>query len=153
MRVYRLTKQKYSASLNGIGAALKGGRWNSKGTEIIYTAANRALAMVEALVHLSPQVLPESFMMMEIDIPDTIKIDEIKEILLPDNWQIFPLMPASQKVGDNFIRENNFAVLKVPSAIVKGDYNYLINPYHVDFKKIKVMSIEPFGFDKRLRGG
>jgi RES domain-containing protein len=97
--------------------------------------------------------MPKTYVMMEIEIDATIEIHEIPEKLLPQYWQAFPLMPFSQKVGDNFMRSNPFAVLKVPSALVKGEFNYLIIPHHVDFQKCKIVGLEPFGFDTRFWGG
>ena len=75
MRVFRLSKRKYSKELNGKGAAKSGNRWNSKGTEIIYTAESRALAMAEVAVHLTLATLPSDYVMIEIEIPDNIITD------------------------------------------------------------------------------
>lgn len=150
MKVFRLSKKKFSEKLSGKGAAKFGNRWNSKGTEIIYTAESRALAMAEIAVHLTLATLPSDFVMMEIEILDTIKIGTIKQKELPKNWNEHPPNTKTQKLGDQFIDGLEFGVLKVPSAVVKGDYNYLLNPYHKDFKKIKIASIKKFPFDKRL---
>lgn len=150
MEVFRLSKKKYAQELSGKGASKSGNRWNSKGTEIIYTAESRALAMSEILVHLSLSTFPKDFMMIEILIPDSIKIKEIKQKNLPENWNNHPPNMEIQKIGDEFIDTRNACVLKVPSAVVKGDFNYLINPYHKDFKKIKIVSITDFPFDSRI---
>lgn len=150
MRVFRLSRKRFSDNLSGKGAAKYGNRWNSKGTEMIYCAANRALAMAEVAVHVNPAILPSDFMMLEIDIPKTITIQQMEENKLPYNWAIFPHLLSSQKIGGNFIAENKFAVLKVPSAVVKGDYNLLLNPFHPDFKKIEIVDSYEFLFDRRL---
>lgn len=150
MEVFRLSKKKYAQELSGKGASKSGNRWNSKGTEIIYTAESRALAMSEILVHLSLATFPKDFMMIEILIPDTIKIREIKQQNLPENWNNHPPNMETQKIGDEFIDTRDACILKVPSAVVKGDFNYLINPYHKDFKKIKIVSITDFPFDSRI---
>lgn len=150
MLVFRLVKQQYSKVLSGKGAAIFGERWNSKGMELIYTAENRSLAMAEVAVHFSLATMPSSYNMLSIFIPDNLTIKEIKTIELPDDWNTFPHAKSTQNIGDNFILENKFVALKVPSVVTKGDFNILINPHHKDFKKIKIKSSEPFLFDRRI---
>lgn len=150
MQVYRLSREKYANQLSGIGTSRSGNRWNSKGTEIIYCADSRALAMAEVSVHISLTALPKDFVMMEIYIPDFIKILSVGENDLFDRWNDFPHNYRTQKIGDIFIMENKYCILKVPSAVVKGDFNYLINPYHSDFKKVEINNFYKFPFDVRL---
>ena len=150
MIVFRLQNSKYRMVLSGKGASLIGARWNSKGTEIIYTAHGRCLAMAEVVVHLSLAMLPKGFKMMEITIPDDVKIFELDLKKLPIGWNVFPEIVDTQIIGDDFIKESKYAVMKVPSAVVKGDFNYLINPFHPDFIKITITSMEDFPFDKRI---
>jgi RES domain-containing protein len=150
MRVFRLSKEKYAKELSGKGASRSGNRWNSKGTEIVYTSESRALAMAEVAVHLTIATMPGDFVMMEIEIPDKVKIEEINIEDLPGNWNIHPPVPGTQKMGDRFIDAREQCVLKVPSAVVQGDFNYLLNPHHKDFKKIKIVQIAKFPFDKRI---
>lgn len=150
MEVFRLTKKQYSKTLDGKGAALFGNRWNSKGTEMIYTSESRALAMAEVIAHISLATLPEDFVMLQIEIPDEISIKLVNKNLLAKNWNHFPHITNTQKIGDKFILENEYCILKVPSAIVKGDYNILINPFHKDFQKVKIKKVTDFPFDVRL---
>lgn len=150
MRVFRLSRKKYSSELSGIGASKSGNRWNTKGTEIVYCANSRALAMAEVSVHISLATLPKDFVMMEINIPKSISIQTVKEKDLPENWNDFPHFRKTQKIGDDFIYSKKKCVLKVPSAVVKGDYNYLLNPHHQDFRKIKIMNTSVFPFDRRI---
>jgi len=150
MRVFRLSKRKYSKELNGKGAAKSGNRWNSKGTEIIYTAESRALAMAEVTVHLTLATLPSDYVMIEIEIPDNIIYKELILKELDEDWNNHPPNSITQKIGDEFIDSIKVCLLKVPSAVVQGDSNYLINPYHPDFKKIKIVEITDFPFDKRI---
>ena len=150
MRVFRLSKRKYSKELNGKGAAKSGNRWNSKGTEIIYTAESRALAMAEVAVHLTLATLPSDYVMIEIEIPDNIIIKEIILKELDEDCNNHPPNINTQKIGDEFIDSIKECLLKVPSAVVQADSNYLINPYHTDFKKIKIIEITDFPFDKRI---
>ncbi|WP_162126327.1 RES family NAD+ phosphorylase [Flavobacterium phycosphaerae] len=150
MEVFRLHNAKYPMALSGKGAALTGARWNSKGTEIIYTAHGRCLAMAEVVVHLSLATLPKGFKMISINIPEDIEIYELPTTKLTVGWNVFPETVDTQAIGDHFIRELKYAVMKVPSAVVKGDFNYLLNPFHPDFNQITISSKEDFPFDKRI---
>ena len=150
MKVYRLTRAKYSGILSGKGSALKGARWNSTGIELIYTAGNRSLAMAEVAVHFTLATLPADYMMVTINIPDSVSVQEMKEKELPTDWRNFPHPISTQIIGDRFVAENKFCVLRIPSVVTLGDYNLLINPKHRDFVKIKMKSVEKFPFDKRI---
>jgi RES domain-containing protein len=153
VEVFRLTREKFSATLSGKGAALKGARWNSTGVEMIYTAANRSLAMAEIAVHFTLATLPADYMMMAIHLPDDISIQKLTIADLPDNWNSFPHPITTQSVGDRFVRENKYAVLQIPSAVTYGDFNFLINPNHADFARIKIMELVKFPFDRRIFEG
>ncbi|HEY0246163.1 MAG TPA: RES family NAD+ phosphorylase [Mucilaginibacter sp.] len=147
MILYRLTKCIYT-DLSGLGARLYGGRWNSEGRSMVYLTSSRSLAVLEALVHLSPTNLPNDYCMMTIDVPDSIT--EIDLQLLPHNWHEYPEQNGLKQIGNNFIRENKYLLLKVPSAIVKEEYNYLMNPLHPQSATVKILSNQPFYFDQRL---
>jgi len=151
MLVYRLCREKYAHSLSGKGAALSNNRWNSKGFEIIYTAESRALALAEILVHLSLQMLPQDYQVLEIEIPDDLAIQELKAEDLPSNWRDNPAPPDTRLLGDQFLKSGKTAIMRVPSAVVAGDYNILINPQHKSFKSVKIKSISPFPIDIRLK--
>lgn len=150
MEVFRLTRKKYSRDLSGKGASIKGGRWNSIGTELIYCAENRSLAMAEIAVHFSIATLPDDYVMMCILCDKSIKIKEVSVNSLPRNWNSFPPIFKTQIIGDEFVVENKYAICKIPSVVTQGDYNYLINPNHKEFVKIKIVKREAFKFDKRL---
>jgi RES domain-containing protein len=150
MKAYHLAREPYANSLSGKGAAIKGARWNSVGVEMIYTASNRSLAMAEVSVHLTAATVPDDYMMVTLDIPDDLEIEEISDSSLAEGWNVFPYSASTQTIGDDFIRENKFSILRVPSAVVQGDFNLLLNPYHPDFKKIAIEQIEKFPFDSRI---
>lgn len=150
MIVYRLAKERFKNDLSGKGAEIAGGRWNSKGVAVLYTSESRALCTTEIAVHTPLGILPDDFYLITIDIPDNIEIKEIKVTQLPENWKNIPHINDTQQTGNKFIKEKKFLVLKVPSAVVQGDYNYLLNPAHKDFEKIKIKKTEKFEFDKRL---
>ncbi len=150
MIVYRLARKKHPDYLNGRGAALYGARWNSAGTELIYTAQNRSLAMAEVAVHLTLATLPNDYLMISIFIPDEIQMKEVPLDVLPEDWNSFPHPTSTQRIGDEFVRANEFCLLRVPSAVTKGDFNILINPKHVDFQYIGIRLVEDFPFDYRI---
>lgn len=150
MTIFRLTRQKYAHELSGYGASLFGNRWNSKGIKMIYAAESRALAMAEVVVHITLANLPSDFMMVEIDVPDSLSIGVIERTKLAENWNAHPFQYFTQQMGDEFIRNQEHAILKVPSAVVKGDYNYLINPIHPEFKNIYIKNASHFPFDHRI---
>jgi RES domain-containing protein len=150
MKLYRLSKRKYADQFNGKGAAKSNNRWNSKGTEVIYTAESRALAMAEVAVHLTIATLPKDFVMITIDVPNDLSIETINIDTLDTNWNMNLPSSNTKKIGDRFIDTTQVCILKVPSAVVQGDFNYLINPHHKDFKKIKIVNITDFPFDRRI---
>ena len=150
MEVFRLQRARHSSVLTGLGAAIRGARWNSIGTEIIYTSANRALAMSEIAVHFTYATLPADFMMFTIFIPDDTSIRVVQIPELPVNWNSNPPPITCQAFGDDFIRRNEYCLLKIPSAVVLGDFNVLINPAHPEFANIQVLIRTPFPFDNRL---
>jgi len=150
MIVFRLSKSVYANDLSGRGAEIAGGRWNSKGTAMVYTSESRALCTTEIAVHTPLGILPLDYVIIAIEIPKTLTVGEISAKELPEDWKSLPHSYSTQEVGDAFVNAHKFAVLKVPSAVVQGEFNYLLNPAHRDFKKIKVKLIEPFDFDERL---
>ena len=150
MLVFRLARLKYSKELSGKGAAKYGNRWNSKGVEMVYTAESRALAMAEVAVHLSLINLPKDFVMLEIEIPEKVKTIALDLGNLGEEWNKHPPVSFSQKLGDQFIESEKHCILKVPSAVVPGDFNYLINAFHPDFKKIIIKKVSKFPFDNRI---
>ena len=150
MIVYRLAKSKYSRDLSGRGAEKTGGRWNSKSIAMVYTSESRALCTAEIAVHIPLGIMPKDFELISVEISDSIKIFELSMNELPKDWNSIPHSGKTQELGDKFVRENKHAVMKVPSAVVPGDYNYLINSNHEDAKKVKIIKIESFVFDQRM---
>lgn len=153
MRVYRIEREKYlRTTLTGIGASMtKGYRWNSLNTRLVYTAESRALAMLEVTVHLDlNEDLPKDRHYVEIEIPDDLLMLEVNIDDLPHGWDAKPPTTITQSIGDDFVSQNEAAVLKVPSSIVPEESNYLINPNHPEAKRIKVKSTSLLSFDPRF---
>lgn len=150
MIVYRIDRVKRKHDLlSGIGAEKIGGRWNEIGTRAVYTSQHISLAYLEVVMHLDiTEDLPSDRILVQIEIPDDISVYEIKK--LPKNWNTFPYNSSTQQIFTKFVHDSKYAVLKVPSAIVKDEYNYILNPAHRDFYKIKVVKIQKFTFDSRL---
>ncbi len=148
MKVYRLSKKKYCHDLSGRGAEIAGGRWNSKGFAMVYTSDSRALCTAEIAIRIPLGILPLDYYLIEIAIPDTIIIQDVPK-KLPKDWKHWPHAKSTQQLGDAFIQKTQHAVLRVPSAVVQGDFNYLLNPNHSDFHQIKIVKTTIFEFDKR----
>ncbi len=149
MVLYRIVKCSYADDLSGTGARLYGGRWNSEGKPAVYLASSRSLAMLEVLVHLPPLMVPDDYCLAEIEVPDN-SITAIKIEDLPQNWKEISGPVALKIIGDSFLRKKEHLLLKLPSAIVPAEYNYLLNPLHPDMQKVKVLNQHPFDFDERL---
>lgn len=118
---------------------------------VIYTAGSRALACLENIVHRSGEGNNDDYKIMIIEVPDTTIISEIKKEQLQKNWNEFTSYKYCRKFGDEWISNCETLILKVPSAIIPEENNYLINPNHKDFKKVKLIRTESFAFDKRLK--
>jgi RES domain-containing protein len=148
MQVFRITLKKWSAELRGSGFP---GRWNSEGKYVVYTSGSRALASLENIVHRSGEGLSSVFRVMIIDIPDELEITEINMEDLKQNWFAFDHYNYCQRIGDQWFDACDTPILKVPSAIIKQEHNFLLNQSHPDFKKIKIQGVEEFDFDPRLK--
>ncbi|NBX11947.1 MAG: RES domain-containing protein [Chitinophagaceae bacterium] len=150
MIVFRLAKKQYARKLSGEGAELYGGRWNSVGTPMLYTSESRSLALLELAVHLPLIIKPTQYCLVTIQIPDAIRFQTIAVDSLKNDWMSPSSQKHTQRIGDLFIEKNDYLVLKVPSVIVPGDSNYLINPLHPNFEKVKILKTELFSLDSRL---
>jgi len=145
--VFRITLQRYAGSLYASGYP---NCWNSKGIRMIYASGSRALATLENIVHRSGEGLNGMFTIMEIKIAESLDIFEIKSKQLPAGWTSRKNRSITQFIGDEWIRHNSSVVLLVPSVIIPGENNVLLNPAHPDFKKVKIIRSEQFAFDPRI---
>ncbi len=152
MKLYRITSSKYAGDLSGVGAGLYGGRWNPVGINLLYTSGSISLASLEFLVHnlhiLSSKTM--ALLVLEVDLGGGI--EELQEAELPNDWQDKTYTPQStQRLGRNFFQENEHYLLKVPSAIVPLEYNFLLNPLHPAHNSTKIIrKIDPFVIDERF---
>ena len=148
MLVYRITLSKYAGELVASGRAAC---WNPNDVEMIYTASSRSLACLENAVHRDQIGLSALYSILTINCPDDLKTDKIDLDSLPQNWSDYNQMHITQAIGEKWIRSNNAAILCVPSSIITEEINYLLNPKHADFKLIKIVSSQPFVFDRRIK--
>jgi len=149
---WRIVKSKWAASaFDGEGARRSGGRWNSSGVRIVYTCATQSLAVLEVLVHLEDSSILPSYSVIRAEFGDDL-VESLEPSALPPNWAD-PVAPLeTQRIGDEWIRQQSSVVLRVPSVIVPQEYNYLLNPQHPDFPAIKLGAPQHFPFDSRLLG-
>lgn len=148
MNLFRFTSAKYNEDISGYGARLFGGRWNSKGLAAVYTSETISLSLLEVLAHsVQFEDLKEKFL-MTITVPGDCSVYKIISQKLSEGWQNDTAY--TRFIGDAFLRDNKYLLLQVPSAIIKSEFNFIINPVHSDFKKVKLKSFELFEFDNRL---
>jgi len=152
MHTYRIGQTKYARDRVGSGVD---GRWNLAGQYVIYTGGSLALSCLEKLAHTTGTSLyAGDFSVTIFDIPNILKIKEItinELIKLNADWHKVINYPITQNIGSTWLQNQDTAVLKVPSAIIELEYNYLFNPAHPDFQKIKISTVNKFTFDSRLK--
>lgn len=149
--VYRLCKTKYAANaFDGEGAFQFGGRWNSPGTRVVYTAAHLSLAALEMLVHIQDETLLYAYSFIVATLDEQLITSAENVAKLPKNWQASPTPYAVQKIGDEWAKKQLSVALCVPSAIIPSEVNYLINPRHPDFAEITFGEPQRFVFNERL---
>lgn len=148
MRVFRIARAKYPG-LDGTGAKLSGGRWNSAGVPVVYTSGSRALAALEKLVWVNPDDIPADLRLFEIEIPDDAPVETVATQELPASWRQAS-DPHCLRMGDEWLRSRRSLAIAVPSAIMPEEPNYLLNPAHPHMPAVKVSRLRDFNFDARL---
>lgn len=148
--LYRIAPERHAADLTGEGARRYGGRWNKKGTAVMYTSESRSLAVLESLVHVSLPNLPADLKIITIRIPDGIAPREIDRSRLPLDWRGNPPPFTLAEWGSAWAALGESLLLRVPSAVLPDEYNVLINPQHPDSARMQVVEIADFAYDKRL---
>jgi RES domain-containing protein len=146
----RLTKAKYlSKAWDGEEAKRSGGRWNNIGTTVVYTSATLSLALVEILVHVTSGLLP-AYTAVPIEFEESL-VTTLEAKDLPANWKDDPPPAATRAIGDDWVLRGKSAALRVPSVVVPVEFNYLLNPRHSDFGRVRIGVAMPFPFDPRRR--
>ena len=150
MVVWRIVQRRIAKhALTGEGARRFGGRWNSPGIAVVYTAQSQSLAALEILVHVDSELLLEHYVAIPIPIQESL-ITQIKASRLPRNWRAYPATKATRLLGDTWIIDQTSAVLQVPSAVIPTESNFLLNPNHPDFRNLVPGKPISFKFDSRL---
>ena len=153
LRTYRIIQKQFAKSaFTGAGARLFPGRWNTAGTPVVYTSGSVALATLEMLVHLNSDADLFEYCLFRVEMPaDTIEVVPPKK--LPAGWDLDSPPEPAREFGDLWARSLRTVALRVPSAVVPHDFNYLLNPIHPDFAKVKLGRPHKFTFDPRLWKG
>jgi RES domain-containing protein len=149
-RVYRVLRKAFARSpFDGEGAYLYGGRWSSPGVRLCYTSEHQSLAMLEYFVHLDAEDAPPDLVLVAADIPDGLPTQRVSLNKLPADWRRFPAPPELARIGDEFVRRES-CVLIVPSALAPHENNWLLNPEHPSFRRVKISGPELLTYDSRM---
>ncbi len=150
LTAWRITKRKHAkAAFSGGGARKYGGRWNSPGVAVVYAAQSQSLAVLEIVVHLESTKLLGKYVLIEVDIDEAF-VQPVESWRLPRNWRADPAPLTLRTIGDEWALSFASAVLRVPSTLVPSENNFLINPLHPDFRKLRISDPISFRFDPRL---
>jgi RES domain-containing protein len=151
MIVFRIVQDKTRArDLSGTGASKYGGRWNSKGTFVLYTSETSSLAYLESLVHFNKSMMPPELYLLKMEINDAAPIFILPGKDYPRDWRS-PGLLENQQLGDKLMKNEKYLAIKIKSAINVFEYNYLLNPFYLNYRDlVKVVSVSPFKTDGRL---
>jgi RES domain-containing protein len=149
MELFRILLEKYAGALTSSGAA---NRWNPAGQSVLYAGSSRSLSTLELVVHRSAIRPTENYKVMVLSVADEDRlVEQVQVRELPTNWRTIAAYGTLQKVGSNWYTRQEYLLLKVPSAVIVQEHNYLINVTHPDFeKKIKLVRTEDYFWDGRL---
>jgi RES domain-containing protein len=151
VRLWRICRKKYAAEpLSGNGGLLHSGRWHDAGVPIVYTSSTLSLAALEILVHVDVDLVPEDLVSIEIEAPDDLQVEALTDRELPRGWFRTPAPAGLRKLGTEWQRSGRTPLLRLPSAVIRHEHNYLINPAHNKATRIKVAATHKFVLDLRL---
>jgi RES domain-containing protein len=149
VRVWRICLRRYRI-FDGEGARRYGGRWNQADTSIVYTSGSLSLAALELFVHVDIDIAPTRLVAIAADIPEELETETVDIGKLPKNWRTYPAPEALKNLGTAWAARRTTAILAVPSAVIPEEHNYLLNPRHADFNRIRIRKPIPFRFDARM---
>jgi RES domain-containing protein len=151
MKLWRVCKAKYAATaLRGQGGLYVSGRWHQKGTLIVYCARSLSLATLESFVHFNPGEAPDSLVAIAVEVPDDVVVEHWKAKGLPRGWRGYPHLDATRTMGTTWVKGSTAAVLRVPSAIVPIESNFLLNPSHPEMARVRTDRPRAFAFNPRM---
>ncbi len=138
-----------AAAFNGEGARLYGGRWNSAGVPMVYASEHLSLAAFEVRVHIDRTRMRNLYKCFAFQFEERL-MEAFPMGALPKDWMQEPPPPSLQALGDKWVKSGRSVILAVPSVVIRGELNFLINPKHSDFAKLKIEKPTDFAFDQRL---
>ena len=150
MEVFRLARYARRHDLSGYGAYLYGGRWNLPGRALLYTAGQRALALLETLVHLPVEDLPDDMHLLTLEVPDDASREVVALADLPADWQRLSMPQPTATIGHAWLLAGCSLALQVPSVVLPQEHHVLLNPAHPEFIRVRLLDAQPFHFDERL---
>jgi len=150
MLVYRIAKWRYLNDLTGQGAKLYGGRWNREGIPALYSSSHLSLAVLELLANQIRQLVDESYGYIAISIPDSIQAEKVTVEELSQSWRRSEYDESTVDIGSFWLRSESSLLLSVPSAVLKQEINFIINPMHKEFKKLKIVEQSKLELDGRI---
>jgi len=142
-------EDQVATCFDGEGARLSGGRWNSVGEAMAYASEHQSLAALEVRVHIDRTRMLKLYKCFAFHFDEHL-MDVFRVGSLPEDWRQEPPPPSLQQLGDNWVKSGASVILAVPSVIIPNELNYLINPKHRDFAKLKIEKPTDFAFDHRL---
>lgn len=153
IEAWRIVKKKYDKkdkAFNGVGTAESGDRWNHIDIPVVYTSSHLSLSALEKFVNMGREGQYISYVYFRLEIPDDI-IEAVELSSLPSDWRSVPAKDSTKDFGTKWVKEGHSAVLRVPSAVVPIEYNFVLNPHHPDLKNsIKIDDPKPFSYDHRM---
>jgi RES domain-containing protein len=148
--VWRIANKKYATSLfSGEGVKRYGGRFNSPGSKVVYTSGSLSLALLELLFQGSGRDRLSDLVCVQVTFDHRL-VESLCEDELPEGWSSRPPCSSSQVIGDEWLKRGKAPILRVPSVVVSDEFNYLINPQHVKFEKIRIGTVRNVAIDERL---
>jgi RES domain-containing protein len=138
-----------NSAFTGEGARIYGGRWSSRGTAVVYVSEHESLAALELFVHTMPLPATKRYLSFRLEWDDKLT-KHFPLNNLPPHWNAEPPTFGTMQIGDAWVRTGKSVVLAVPSVLSTSEMNFLLNPKHSDFKKIKISDPLEYRFDPRL---
>lgn len=148
MELFRISQERFADDLTGNGSRLFGGRWNSEGVFAVYTSSSRSLALLEVLAHTPAKMLNTKN--YQLVIPDIIIAEEVLFSQLPVGWDAPDVRLYTKKMADQFFKENKSLMLAAPCVLIGEEMNYILNPFHAEMRKVKIVHKRRIHFDERL---
>ncbi len=151
MRVFRLAREEYAYQLLASGVS---NRWNKSGQYVIYASDSISLCALELLAHTNGIRPVGNYKIMGIEVADPVEIYHLNPTDLPENWHLLSGYPVTQQLGSSWYEDREPLIMKIPSAIISTEWNYVINTGHLDFESdVRLKEVTDFFWDSRFPAG